>query len=407
MDVLKKVIEQTSWQVLGKAVTSIASLFLLGVITRNYGEYGTGIFTLSLAYLNFFYFASDIGLNAHLLPNLKDDLTFRKLLGMRIVWSGVLTLLAILCLPLINNNQDFIFSTILASPAILASSLFITTSLIFQKHLRFSYSSLSLGIGAIAAVLVVFILLQLKAPPAYLVVAHLVDWILAAFLALIFARKLTSSLYPVFDMTFVKKTLKEVWPLSVTLLISLVYFRVDAFMLSRFRSIDEVGVYNVAYSLFQSALLASTFIVNSYYPLMLKAKEKSLKEFNNQIVKACLLMGSLALAGLIFTYITTPLFISLISGNSGFTGSVESLRILSLGFPAFFISSILMWVLITKRSYKTLVAIYLSGLVLNITLNSLFIPQYSYIAASWVTIISEYFILVIQILLLSFFSRRR
>lgn len=44
---LLKVSEQTLWQLLGKATTSISTLILIGVITRAYGQEGTGIYTLS------------------------------------------------------------------------------------------------------------------------------------------------------------------------------------------------------------------------------------------------------------------------------------------------------------------------------------------------------------------------
>ncbi len=400
METLKKVVAQTSWQVIGKAATSISSLILLGIITRSYGEAGTGVYTLALAYLNFFYFASDIGLNAHLLPSL-DQITFKKLLGMRLSWAVILTAIAVLLLPIINiSTPGFNIAVLIGLPSILFSALFITNTIIFQKHLNFSFSALSLGLGAVLAVIMVWYFSTLNLPPQYLVIAHTSDWILAGVLATIFIKRYIKDITPVVELSFIKKTSKEVWLLSLTLTISLVYFRIDTFFLSKFRPIEEVGVYNLAYQLFQSALLASTFIINSYYPLMIKARERGLNYFYSQVLKACGLMGLLALSGSVFTYFTAPLFISVVSGGVGFTGAVESLRILSYGFPAFFISSILMWVLITNRSYKALVSIYIVGLIINTTLNYLFIPQYSYIAASWVTVVSEYLILLMQVIVI-------
>jgi len=53
--------------------------------------------------------------------------------------------------------------------------------------------------------------------------------------------------------------------------------------------------------------------------------------------------------------------------------------------------------MVSKGKYKSMFAIYLIGLIANISLNFMFIPTYSFIAASWITVISEYLILTLQV----------
>ena len=67
---LFQVSQQTFWQLLGKAITSLATFIILGMVTRAYGEAQTGVFTLALTYLAFFYLISDFGINAHIVPHL-------------------------------------------------------------------------------------------------------------------------------------------------------------------------------------------------------------------------------------------------------------------------------------------------------------------------------------------------
>jgi len=147
----------------------------------------------------------------------------------------------------------------------------------------------------------------------------------------------------------------------------------------------------VAYSVFQSALVLPTFIMNSYYPMMLKT-------FHG--IKVVLLgLFGLAVLGTAATLILAPLIIKILTGG-GFNGSTQSLQILSLGFPAYFISSLFMWILIARGRYKSMFLLYTSGLFLNLILNLLYIPKFSFIAASWTTVISEYFILGMQVVVL-------
>ena len=93
--------------------------------------------------------------------------------------------------------------------------------------------------------------------------------------------------------------------------------------------------------------------------------------------------------------------INIITGG-GFTGAAESLRILSLGFPAYFVTALFIWVLVAKKRYKLMLGIYVIGAIFNLLANWLYIPQSSFYAASWITIASEYLILFLQLVSLRF-----
>jgi O-antigen/teichoic acid export membrane protein len=140
--------------------------------------------------------------------------------------------------------------------------------------------------------------------------------------------------------------------------------------------------------------------MNALYPLFIKAHQKSEKALLPFMLKSGLIMGSIGLFGTVITYALSPFLIRLVAGDLGFEGSIETLRILSFSFPAFFLSAVLMWGLVTLHLNKRMLAIYLIGLVTNFTLNFIYIPQYSYIAASWVTVFCEYLILLLQLVIL-------
>ncbi len=95
-----------------------------------------------------------------------------------------------------------------------------------------------------------------------------------------------------------------------------------------------------------------------------------------------------------------PLLINFTSGSksSDFVGATSALRVLSLSLPFFFISSFLMWFLITHDKQKILVPIYAVSMLLNIVLNLVFIPQYGYMAAAATTLITEAFVTILLII---------
>lgn len=389
-----KIFQQTAWQIFGKAVTVISTFIILGFLARNYGEEGTGIFTLALTYLAIFYLLADFGLNAHVLKNLKFQMLnvkteWQKLLGTRILWSAILVILAVGLLPILPfTTPDFTKAVIYGSLAILASSVFVTCNLIFQSKLRYDLSVFSSSIGTIFGLGIFIYLNYFSLPVPNLVFAHLGSWMIIALTALFFVYKQIQVVVPIYDKQYAINLFKSSWPIAATLALNVVYFRADSFMISYFRSNAEVGIYNMAYSIFQTALVLPAFIMNAYYPMML------------QSFKGIRFLGVglffLSALGTITTLFAAPLLIGLLTGG-GFEGSSQSLQILSLGFPAYFLSALFMWTYITRGMYKKLLVIYMFGLLVNLILNFIFIPQYSFYGASTTTVISEYLILLLLI----------
>jgi len=391
VSIFRVIFKQTFWQIIGKIITSISTFIILGIIARNYHEAGAGIFTLVLTYLTMFNLLVDFGFNAHVLR--KGQWQWNKLFGTRILWSLVLVILAISTLffwPF--ANAEFKVAVVFGSLAVVGSAVFITCNLIFQSKLRYDFSVLSSGTGTLIGLLFYILLSSKNYPVAYLLLAHSISWLSIALFSLILVKKYLSKLLPSFDYQYTQSLFKDSWPLAATLALNVVYFRVDSFLLASLKGISEVGIYNVSYSIFQSALVLPTFIMNAYYPLMLKSFAK--------IKIMAIFLAGLSLAGSLLTWIWAPILISVLTGGKGFEGSIQSLQILSLSFPAFFLSSLLMWFFLAKGMYKKMLVIYFFGLVINLGLNSILIQSYSFYGASYVTVISEYLILIMQIFVL-------
>lgn len=392
MNSLLKIFQQTSWQILGKIITSVSTFIILGLVARNYGESGTGIYTLALTYLAMFYLLADFGFNAHVLrkvtgKKLQVRSEWQKLLGTRMIWSGVLVILALISLPFWPfATPQFSQAVLFGSLAIVGSAVFISCNLIFQKKLRYDLSVLASSLGTGVYLILVIWLSSQKFPVVTLILAHLVSWLVIALAGLILAGKFISKTSPLFDKKYALSLFKNTWPVGATLLLNVVYFRADAFMVTFFKGLADAGIYNLSFAVFQSALVLPTFIMNAYYPMMLKSF-KGIK----LIVMVLLLLASL---GTVLTLLLAPLIIHLLTGG-GFVGATQSLQILSLGLPAYFLSALLMWVLVSYGQYKKLLVIYMSGLIINLILNFILIPSHSFYGASTTTVVSEYLILLL------------
>lgn len=403
METALKIFKQTSWQLFGKTLTALSTLLVLSLVGRYLGVEKTGVFTLSLSLLAFFYLAADFGLNAHVMQKLVGGETreWRSLLGLRLVWAGILTLvLTIFAVFYPGLEVPFRQAVLTGSLAVIAYAVFATCNALFQAKLRYDLSILPSVLGALPTVGLVYVAVQYDWGINGAVLAHMVGWVVCAIAALFIVRKF-SSIAPLFGFKYILKVTREAWPISATLVLNMVYFRIDAFILSYLKGFYDVGIYNLSFQIFQLALVLPTFIVNSLYPVLIKHYKKGKREFTDVIIKSSFVMFNLALAATLVTFFTAPFLTGIIGGDRNFIGSAEALQILSLSFPAFFVSTVLMWSLVVLKEYKYILAIYSLGLLVNIGLNFLLIPRFSYLAASWVTGISEYLILILQLTILT------
>jgi O-antigen/teichoic acid export membrane protein len=229
----------------------------------------------------------------------------------------------------------------------------------------------------------------------YILFGFVVSSFVGALALLFFAKEKISP--PSIDKEFAVKIMLASWPLGLMLIFNLVYFRVDIFLLSILKTTQDVGIYGLSYKFFDFLIALPLFLSNAVYPFLIKAKADKKLFFN--------LTGKYFLIFLIASFITiipfwfiSPLF-TLVKAD--FTASILPFRILLLSLPFFFTTSFLQWVLITLGKQKYLMIVYFLSTLLNVALNIIFIPQFSYVACATITLLSEgivFVFLLVQLL---------
>jgi O-antigen/teichoic acid export membrane protein len=194
------------------------------------------------------------------------------------------------------------------------------------------------------------------------------------------------------------KLLVPAIPLGITLIFNLVYFRADSVVITLTRPTAEVGIYGLAYKVFEVILVFPTFFMNAVYPLMVsETVGKSNGRLKKIFMSSFLFLLATSVVAVLVLWFAAPL-LSLI--KSDFTPSVGALRVLSLGLPFFFVTSTTMWALIALKKQKALAGIYGVSMIVNIVGNILLVPQYGFMAAAWLTVACEGLVLVLSGLIL-------
>ncbi|MBI4067596.1 oligosaccharide flippase family protein [Candidatus Gottesmanbacteria bacterium] len=424
-----KIASNTIYQIIGKIVNAAITFFITLILARSFGIRQFGQYIQITSYVAIFYLLVDFGFNAIFLQKIqkqptKENFYFQNLLSLRVFFALFLTLVAVLLAVILPYNplSGQGFSNIvkvgifIVSITILMQAVFVSCNLIFQRNLRYDKSVWATIGGNAISLAVLVLLIRLGTALLWTMFSLVIGYIVTAFLALrgveIFRRiKYETEI----DFSLWKRMIVETLPLGIIFLFNLIYFRVDALILSLFRTTEEVGIYGLAYKIFETPLVLPIFLMNAVYPIMLSSKFKvsrqsgihdvaishsskasSGQSSNLRIVrKSFFVLSFLSFIFIILFFFLSPL-LSYIKPE--FEQSILPLRILSLSFPFFFLTPVFMWFLIACGKQKLLAIVYGASLALNILLNLVFIPKYGYIASAVITGIGEGVLFIILIL---------
>ena len=190
---------------------------------------------------------------------------------------------------------------------------------------------------------------------------------------------------------FMTKLLLAGWPLGIVLFINFLYARVDIFLLSMFKQNVDVGIYGISYRFFDVALAIPTFLANSTYPLLLSAMEDK-KVYLSHFKRY---MSFYVFVSIIVTFIVLIFSPVIQFLRSEFLQSVGPLQILALSLPFFFLTSLLQWHFLIRGKVLILLPLYFGVLIINIVLNIIFIPTFSYYASAVITGLCEAIVFVV------------
>lgn len=396
-------------QIVGRIISSFTIVVVSIIIARQFGPEGYGDFVKITTYVGFFYLLADFGLNAVYLqhtakhsvrPESSSSASWQILLGLRLLVSICLVVVALSILSFFPSglSQGYTplvrFGIMLLVPVIIAQAITTTTNALFQKILRYDLSTWAQNIGSFSLLVTALFLLRFSNinGPMLGVTSVFAGSITTAVVALYLVRGRIGSIRPEFSRSEFFSLLRESSPLGFALIFNLIYFHSDSVVLTLTRSTQEVGIYGLAYKVFELPLVVPIFFMNSVYPLLLEAQHKkgttSKKIFDASFV--FLFFSSIMIACALWS--VAPLVVYV---RPDFAASVEPLRILLLGLPIFFVSALFMWFIIAQKQQRVLLMIHGTAMLINIFCNIVLVPTYGYMASAWVTIGSEFFVLIV------------
>ncbi len=219
-------------------------------------------------------------------------------------------------------------------------------------------------------------------------IAFLIGHIIYA-LFLIGALILTEKIvFKPFDFKLAKEILILSLPYGILSAIGFASFRLDTVILSFTKGGAETGIYALAYRFLEAAVIVPSAFGTVLFPVFSELVGDGNK--TSKLVKDCLLFGFGVGGTIVLIYLTVlPVFLTAFFPQS-FFGAGTALQILSLAIPFMFMHIPLGQLLLSRESLlKQILGVYIFVFAVNLAMMLIFIPMYGYIAAAWITVITE------------------
>lgn len=395
----RKIAFSTIWQFSGKIISTVLGLISIALITRHLGVDGYGQYATAITFVGIFSIIADMGLYIYVVREISkksadSDYIISNVFTFRIMSAAVLLALA----PVAALFMPYDYAIWLAILLFTLSFFFISLNQIligvFQR--RFDTRIIAVGevIGRViligVLVLVVCLDLGLLAIVSSVVMGSFVN-----FLIVFISARRHVKIKLVFDFPFWKKILKVTWPIAVSVVLNVVYFKIDTVFLSVMKPEHDVGLYGEAYKILEVLIAFPAMFAGLLMPLLSRYAFKDWDKFRRVIRKGFDFLAMAAMP-IVITGVILAKPIVVFVGGEEFAEAAPILQILVIATASIFIGNLFANAVVAVDKQRQMVWAYLGAAVLAVALNLLLIPKYTYIGAAWATVVTEILIAVLS-----------
>ncbi|MCS7060784.1 MAG: oligosaccharide flippase family protein [Anaerolineae bacterium] len=192
------------------------------------------------------------------------------------------------------------------------------------------------------------------------------------------------------DRVLRRVMLRESFPLMLNHLLATLFFKIDVPMLEAIQSPTVVGWYSAAYKFVDAFNIIPAFFTQSFFPIMSRlAAAQDDTALSRAYILALKLLVMIAFPLAVFTTYAAGLLVGVLGGTEFLPHGAIALSVMIWSIPFGWINSVTNYALIAVNQQRALTRAFIIGLTFNVVGNLIVIPQFSYVGAAIVTILSE------------------
>lgn len=392
MNLTQRVAAATVVQGVGKAIALACSLLSIRLATGYLGLDGYGDYAIVLTVSTLVFVFAELGLTVLLARELashpgREDEIARAVLALRLASAAAIMLVSVLVVPLLPYSTQVREGLLIAIAGSLVGLVSLFPNAFFQVHLRLGrVALLEVFLRSTALLLMVVVVVADLGFLAF-VAATALAWVLSLGLSFALLRPFWRPRLGA-PWTDVRSMLVRAVPVGLVAVLGLLHFKVDALMLSLLKPPADVGIYTIAYSVIEQALVLPTLLMAAVFPILSRFVATQSPSAPDVVDKSFRFLGLLGIAAAVGVFVLAAPLVHLLA-KGDFDQSVTVLRILAFALIPLFATVPFANLLVAMGALRLVVLASALGIVINIALNLFLIPAYSTTGAAGATIFSE------------------
>jgi O-antigen/teichoic acid export membrane protein len=177
-------------------------------------------------------------------------------------------------------------------------------------------------------------------------------------------------------------------PVGIAGMLTLAYGRIDQVLVFQLAGANDAGLYGAMYRILNTTAFVPMAVMTTLFPV-LSAVNKD--EMRRLVQQACEYLAMASLPIFFFVLVASAEIVNLLFGPE-FVKGHHALEILMGAFVAICFGYVGGSMIVVLRLQRMFIRYAVIALVINVGLNLIFIPKYGYIAAAWITLITEVFV---------------
>lgn len=404
MSTIRRIAKNAVILLIAQGVSYLLSFFYIVYAARYLGPTNYGVLVFAIAFTGVFGVLADFGLLQMTVLEIarKRDIATKYITNVsliRIVLGIISYGLVVLIINLMGYPPDTRLMVYLVGVSVIFNSFSQLFFSIFQAYEKMEFQA----VGQILQSSIIFggvvLVIQQKLELIYFGYVFITASLLLLIYGVVITKLIFShsvavlpAVYTGMDWLYCKKIFIESVPFGLIALCSVAYYSIDSVIISYTQGDSAVGYYGAAYKIMLALLFIPSVWSLSVFPVMVKlhvtaqesllfAVERSIKYLS--IIAFPMAVGLTLLANQVIrmtfgaAYMESAIVLQIIVW-------AMAILFITAGFSVFLLS-------INKQTIYTIILAVGTGL--NVVLNIIFIPKYSYVAASIILLITSLLLL--------------
>lgn len=382
-------VRHTIWLTLGEGASrGLQGLFFI-IVARVLGAADYGILSFVMSLTSIFAVIADFGLGTVLIRDLAKDKqmakeTISNILGLKIVLSAAAFILTIGCVVLLGKSTEVTWFTVIGGVWAIAIGFLHFFHAIFRAYEKMYFETISKSLFAIPLLIIGTFGVVYGYGLSFVFWVYLILALIACTITYWCVRRYVISASPRVSFSSWKALMTGGSIIFVTSVGSMLYSKIDTVMLSVMQSDTVVGWYSAVYQLIFVFTVIPSIITNAIYPRLSAAGVAGWR----------LLMRSSRLIGAATVFLMGGIFVGkqwiipLMYGDQ-YLPSIAAFLPLAMAFICFSLVHVHVFYLYALHRERYILWVTLGSALVNVVLNYLLIPHYSFVGAAYASALTQ------------------